>query len=45
MSPLRTKEFFDERILVITTNPTQQQIDDLPDGGIILVRETTAYTP
>ena len=31
--------------LVITTDPTQTQINNLPDGGSILVRDTTAYSP
>ena len=31
--------------LITTASPTQTQIDSLPEGGLILVRSTSAYTP
>ena len=30
---------------VLTSDPTQSQINNLPDGGSILVRDTTAFSP
>ena len=41
----QVQDAIDRRTLVITTDPTQAQINALPDGGIILVRDTTAYVP
>ena len=32
-------------ILVVTTDPTQANINAIPNGGQILVRDTTAYSP
>ena len=32
-------------VMVQTTDPTQSDIDSLPDKGVIIVRETTAYSP
>ena len=33
------------RQLVVTADPTQANIDAIPDGGVILVRSTTSYSP
>ena len=35
----------DRRVLVVTADPTQANIDAIPNGGMILVRGTTAYSP
>ena len=40
-----TQDAIDRRTLVVTADPTQANIDAIPDGGMILVRDTTAYTP
>ena len=34
-----------QRERIITADPTQADIDSIPDGGRIIVRSTTAYTP
>ena len=40
-----TQNAIDRRQLVVTADPTQANIDAIPNGGVILVRSTTAYTP
>ena len=40
-----TQDAIDRRQLVVTADPTQANIDAIPNGGRILVRSTTAYTP
>ena len=40
-----TQDAIDRRFLIITAEPTQADIDSIPDGGIILVRSTTPYSP
>ena len=40
-----TQDAIDRRQVVTTSDPTQTQINNLPDGGSILVRDTTAYSP
>ena len=39
------QDAIDRRTVVLTADPTQTQINALPDGGSILVRDTTAYAP
>ena len=45
MTPLRWSSRWNTYVLVATGDPTQANIDAIPDGGMILVRVTTAYTP
>ena len=45
MTPQRSKEHFDHQFLVLVADPTQAQIDALPNGGQIIVRGTIAYVP
>ena len=40
-----TQDAIDRRQLVVTADPTQANINAIPNGGMILVRSTTAYTP
>ena len=39
------KYVWERYVMVLTANPTQTDIDGLPDKGVIIVRETTAYSP
>ena len=45
ITPLRWSTRWNTYVLVVTADPTQANIDAIPDRGVILVRSTTAYSP
>lgn len=45
MTPERTQQHYAERQLIITADPNQAQIDAMVEGGHIIVRDSTAFTP